>query len=305
MLVLVCAHNTLFSLMFSAHLRVHWKTGCLSSVCYNKNMITGRLKQLMFIFSVLEVGSPRLRCLWMWPGEGPFPDLQMAVFLLQMSSHSGGQREGKVLFSCKCEGHHEGSTFMTAWLPPRGPVSKTRDIGGEGFGIWVWGAHNCSVHSKELETELHLQRVYWEIPCEGGREEEWEAGLSRRNDGAVTEALASVTHRAQGALELGWPFRVFWDEARNWPPHWPVTGYRLLLGKGLALGRAAPFGQGQWLGSVSAVSPCAAGDLVAYDSVHYTGPWETQHTSPPSWPLSTTLGPPWWFPTAEWLSWWF
>ena len=113
MLVLVCAHNTLFSLTFSSHLRVHWKTGCLSSGYYNKNMITGRLKQPMFIFSVLEVGSPRSRCLQMWPGEGPFPDLQMAVFLLRTSSHSGGQREGKVLFSCKCEGHHEGSTFMT------------------------------------------------------------------------------------------------------------------------------------------------------------------------------------------------
>ena len=113
MLVLVCAHNTLFSLTFSSHLRVHWKTGCLSSGYCNKNMITGRLKQPMFIFSVLEVGSPRSRCLQMWPGEGPFPDLQMAVFLLRTSSHSGGQREGKVLFSCKCEGHHEGSTFMT------------------------------------------------------------------------------------------------------------------------------------------------------------------------------------------------
>ena len=81
---------------------------------HNETLQTWRLKQLMFIFSVLEVGSPRSRCLWMWPGEGPFPDLQMAVFLLQMSSHRGGQREGKVLFSCKCEGHHEGSTFMTA-----------------------------------------------------------------------------------------------------------------------------------------------------------------------------------------------
>ena len=113
MLVLVCAHNTLFSPMFSSHLRVHWKTGCLSSGCYNKNMITGRLKEPMFIFSVLEVGSPRSRCLQMWPGEGPSPDLQMVVFWLQTSSHSGGQREGMVLFSCKCEGRHEGSTFMT------------------------------------------------------------------------------------------------------------------------------------------------------------------------------------------------
>ena len=35
-----------------------------------------------------------------------------------------------------------------------------------------------------------------------------------------------------------------------------------LLGKGPALGKEAPFGQGQWLGRISAASPCAAGDLV-------------------------------------------
>lgn len=47
-----------------------------------------------------------------------------------------------------------------------------------------------------------MQTVYWEVPCEGGRGEEWEAGLGRRNDGAVTEASANRTGGSGVGLAL-------------------------------------------------------------------------------------------------------
>lgn len=223
MLVLVCAHNTLFSLMFSSHLRVHWKKGCLSSGCYNKNMITGRLKQPMFIFSVLEVGSPRSSCLQMWSGEGSYPDLQMAVFLLGMSSHSGGQREGMVLFSCRCEGHHEGSTFMT-WRDYLPEVLSPKPVT---LGVRV-SAYEFEGHAivQSIAKSLRLSFAYREFtgkyPVREGERENGKQGWAEE----MMELWQRLWPIAQSALELGWPFREFWDEARNWPPRWPVTGYR-------------------------------------------------------------------------------
>ena len=36
---------------------------------------------------------------------------------------------------------------------------------------YEWGGvHNRSVRNIDLETELCVQRVYWEMPCEGTRE---------------------------------------------------------------------------------------------------------------------------------------
>lgn len=266
MLVLVCAHNTLFSPTFSSHLRVHWKTGCLSSGCYNKNMITERLKEPMFISSVLEVGSPRSRCLQMWPGEGPSPDLQMVVFWLQTSSHSGGQREGMVLFSCKCEGHHEGSTFMT-WhdylpeaLSPKPVTLRMRVLAYE------FGGHTVV---QSIAKSLRLS-----FTCSLLGNTLW--GRERGRMGS------RIGQKKRGSCDWGFgqSHRGLW----SWAGPSECSEMRqgidlhidLSLDTGCCLGRVWPWAR-QWLGRVSAVSPCATGDLVASDSILHRTVRNSEH----------------------------
>lgn len=156
---------------------------------------------------------------------------------------------------------------------------------------FLWGrgvVHSHSVHSTDLETEVLQAESF--LGKKGGRE---GSRIGQREqldgDGLVTKASVSGTGASGGEI----PLQSISNRGKELTSHWPVNGFRQLLGEGLALAwpRAIPR-------KTSAVNLGAVGDFCGVPQCLLQGALRiSEH--PPSDSRSPSWAYLWWLLTTN------